>query len=88
MTLAEVQECGQGRGPRRHVHLGLAGLPEQPGRLHPAAHRGVSASGEAAVSIRSVFRLENSHLIQVKHLNQTLLYLFTPIYVAQHHRSL
>lgn len=58
----EVQECGQRWVPHRHVHLGLAGLPKQPGRLHPAAHGGVSASGEAALSIRWVSALSPQKL--------------------------
>lgn len=51
----EIQECGQRRVPHRHVHLGLAGLPSQPGRLHPAADGVVS--GEAALSLRWVSAL-------------------------------
>lgn len=51
---SEIQQCGRGGVPRRHVHPGLAGLPGQPGRLHSAPHRGVPARREAAHSIRWV----------------------------------
>lgn len=99
----EVQECGEGRVPHRHVHLGLAGLPQQPGRLRPAAHGGVPAGGQAALSIRSEThicckkkRRKKIHRASKgspgsKHLDKfhKLLYLFTPDKntVAQHPHS-
>lgn len=49
-----IQECGWGGVSCRYVHLGLAGLPGQPGRLHPAAHRGVPPGRQATCTIRWV----------------------------------